>query len=110
MIVSSKRLGKTVSTRKRAPPLKIFFYEFDENDSATCIFALLCATTYLGLLELRFRGGELRGGRRDGEHGFYLINRVCVYEDSLQKSQRDLFFSLFLSDFRKAEEQDSLLV
>ena len=64
---------------------------------------LLCAATYLGLLELRFRGGELRGGRRDGEHGFYLINRVCVYEDSLlQKSQRDLFFSFF-----SFEEKDS---
>ena len=67
-----------------------------------CIFALLCAATYLGLLELRFRGGELRGGRRDGEHGFYLINRVCVYEDSLlQKSQeRDLFFSFSGSKIR----------
>jgi hypothetical protein len=108
MIVSSKRLGKTVSTRKRAPPLKIFFYEFDENDSATCIFALLCATTYLGLLELRFRGGELRGGRRDGEHGFYLINRVCVYEDSLlQKSHRERPFFFSFSFERK---QDSLLV
>jgi len=72
--------GKTVSTRKRAPPLKIFFYEFDENDSATCIFALLCATTYLGLLELRFRGGELCRGRGDGEHDSILY-RVCVYEE-----------------------------
>jgi len=105
MIVSSKRLGKTVSTRKRAPPLKIFFYEFDENDSATCIFALLCATTYLGLLELRFRGGELRGGRRDGEHGFYLINRVCVYEDSPSSEiTRERPFFLFFW------KQDSLLV
>ena len=29
-----------------------------------------------------------------------IINRVCVYEDSLQKSQRDFFFS-FSFDFRK---------
>ena len=43
----------------------------------------------LGVLELRFRGGELCRGRGDGEHDSILY-RVCVYEDSLQKSQRDL--------------------
>ena len=42
----------------------------------------------LGLLELRFRGGELRRGRGDGEHDSILY-RVCVYEEI---SIANLFF------------------
>ena len=34
----------------------------------------------LGVLELRFRGGELCRGRGDGEHDSILY-RVCVYEE-----------------------------
>jgi len=53
----------------------------------------------LGALELRFRGGELCRGRGDGEHDSILY-RVCVYEDSLQKSLRDLLFSFSGSKIR----------
>ena len=42
----------------------------------------------LGVLELRFRGGELCRGRGDGEHDSILY-RVCVYEEI---SITDLFF------------------
>ena len=50
----------------------------------------------LGVLELRFRGGELRGGRRDGEHGFYLIVIECVFMKIFFRNHRETFFSLFL--------------
>ena len=42
----------------------------------------------LGVLELRFRGGELCRGRGDGEHDSILY-RVCVYEEI---AITDLFF------------------
>ena len=42
----------------------------------------------LGVLELRFRGGELCRGRGDGEHDSILY-RVCVYEEI----SRPFFFS-----------------
>ena len=45
----------------------------------------------LGVLELRFRGGELCRGRGDGEHDSILF-RVCVYEEILQT-----FFFSFVS-------------
>jgi hypothetical protein len=44
----------------------------------------------LGVLELRFRGGELCRGRGDGEHDSILY-RVCVFMKRFQ-SRRDLFF------------------
>ena len=43
----------------------------------------------LGVLELRFRGGELCRGRGDGEHDSILY-RVCVFMKRFQS--RDLFF------------------
>ena len=44
----------------------------------------------LGVLELRFRGGELCRGRGDGEHDSILY-RVCVYEEI--SNHRETFFS-----------------
>jgi hypothetical protein len=44
----------------------------------------------LGVLELRFRGGELCRGRGDGEHDS-ILNRVCVYEER-DFNHADLFF------------------
>jgi len=46
----------------------------------------------LGVLELRFRGGELCRGRGDGEHDSILY-RVCVYEEI---SIQTFFFSFVL--------------
>ena len=59
----------------------------------------------LGLLELRFRGGELCRGRGDGEHDSILY-RVCVYEEI---SITDLFFS-FVSKRLFLRGKDSLRV
>ena len=50
----------------------------------------------LGLLELRFRGGELRRGRGDGEHDSILY-RVCVYEEI--SITQTFFFSFVYSGF-----------
>ena len=47
----------------------------------------------LGVLELRFRGGELCRGRGDGEHDSILY-RVCVYEEI--SITQTFFFSFVL--------------
>ena len=57
----------------------------------------------LGVLELRFRGGELCRGRGDGEHDSILY-RVCVYEEI--SITQTFFFSFVYSGFFK----DSLRV
>ena len=57
----------------------------------------------LGVLELRFRGGELCRGRGDGEHDSILY-RVCVYEEI----SRPFFSRSFQSVFFRGK--DSLRV
>ena len=57
----------------------------------------------LGVLELRFRGGELCRGRGDGEHDS-ILNRVCVYEEI----SRPFFSRSFQSGFFRGK--DSLRV
>ena len=57
----------------------------------------------LGVLELRFRGGELCRGRGDGEHDSILY-RVCVYEEI----SRPFFSRSFQSGFFRGK--DSLRV
>jgi len=49
----------------------------------------------LGVLELRFRGGELCRGRGDGEHDSILL-KECVFMKILFRNHRETFFSLFL--------------
>ena len=60
----------------------------------------------LGVLELRFRGGELCRGRGDGEHDSILY-RVCVYEE-ISITQRPFFSRSFQSGFFRGK--DSLRV
>ena len=59
----------------------------------------------LGVLELRFRGGELCRGRGDGEHDSILY-RVCVYEEI--SNHETFFFSFVQSGFFRGK--DSLRV
>ena len=55
----------------------------------------------LGVLELRFRGGELCRGRGDGEHDSILY-RVCVYEE-ISITQRPFFSRSFKAAFSEGK-------